>query len=264
MCLIIAVMLCACASVPQAPSDLPAAEEEPVSGMSLRTQHDSGRWITRPDDSALIIIGISGTRSKPEAEIENALDDAARKAAMFYGIRGSIDSVHAVGPGFLDWYFESEVNLEYDAGYEQYKESLTFDPQSDVLRAGGAVFVRFRHSAGIPQGIQYSSSRNADGSPEWIRRPPRIEGFLTGVGYAGKHQRLQDAVMRSFETAAAALLVQQSQEVESEAASSSEAGSYNGSLQHSAGGLAQFLVLEWYIDPKTQGVYTLAIAKSGE
>jgi hypothetical protein len=172
-----------------------------------------------------------------------------------------VDTTHSAGSGFLGGISESSINLEYGGDYEQYKEKLVFDEDMDVLRAGGAVFVRFRYYGASQGDIWYAASRSEDGSPDWIRRPPLIEGYLTAVGYAGKHQRLRDGVLRSFEEAAAGLLTQQSNLVKTRIKETNGSGSVTKSRQQSEGLLRNFYVLEWYIDPKTGGVHSLAIAQ---
>ena len=218
-------------------------------------------WLTPPQPGSLHIIGVSGRQSSREAEIENAREDAARKAAMYHGVTVSHESVQEIGSGFLDYYASSETHVDYDEDLEPYMDRLTFDPRRDLLANERGVFIRFSYPALFPGRIAYSFSRNPDHSPVWIsHQPQEINGFMAGVGYAARQFRTQDTFAISCNSAAASIVSHFSTTLTSTGIS---AESWNASVinQTSEGRLSHFLVLEIWIDPRTQAVWTLAIAQ---
>jgi hypothetical protein len=115
------------------------------------------------------------------------------------------------------------------------------------------VFVRFAYPAVFPGNINYN--------PAWITtRQPEIDGFLAGVGFAPRQQKLKDTITKSYEDALVNLLTNLSAAI----ASSQTSYAYQNTTafrQQSTGTLKDFLILEIWIDPDTQGVRTLVIAR---
>jgi hypothetical protein len=238
------------------------------SGASTAAKEASGTqgsfWITLPAQGSLIIIGASGRQSKREAEIELAREDAARKAAMYHSVLASIENTQNIGPHSLNYYTDYEINLDYDRDLAKYAASLTFNPNRDVLRVDGGVFIRFSYPYSFPAGISYNFAREADGSPKWVRRPPEeIGGFITGVGFSGRQFYLKDTFEKSCDAAVAALVSRLSTAVSVDMASDRNWNSVL-SYQRSIGRLNHFLVLEIWVDPKNQSVWTLAIAQKAQ
>ncbi|GHV91789.1 hypothetical protein AGMMS50268_22920 [Spirochaetia bacterium] len=231
---------------------------------SLPDKNVPRHWVTTPENGALVIIGAIGKQSKKSMDIEVARDEAAKKVAMFYGIQGSVTIVNADSGSVDDYVSISEVDITYAQDYEKYREFLVFDEEKDVIRDEGTIFVRFTYKTLVPQSIKYVSSLDANGSPDWINKPPKIDGYLVGVGYAGKHQLLRDAVAKSFQAAAAAIIKQLDAKGEgSVVVHYSSLGDYRAeTTSHltSKGSLKEFMVIEYYFD--SGGVYTLAIAKA--
>ena len=217
--------------------------------------------ITLPESGNLIILGVSGRQSRSEYEINNARENAARKAAMFYGVSAVVEEVHNIGTGYLDYYVGSSINVAYDQQLETYKERLTYDPEKDITRADdGAIYIRFKYPAAFPGNINYSAAKNPDGSPVWInRRPGRINGFIAGVGRSGRLDTYAETFTRSYEAAAADIVSTISTDMGSNE-SSTQSQSESQLYRKSSGSLKNFLVLETWIDPNTRAVYTLAIA----
>jgi len=196
-----------------------------------------------------------------ESEIAAAREDAARKAAMYNGIYASFQTVHSSGTGLLNYYFESETRLDYDRDYEKYLEKLTFDPDRDVLDIDSGVFIRFSYPAAFPANINYSFPKNPNGSPGWITEPPQdINGFRAGVGFARRQYRMRDTFVKSCDSAVAAI-VSQSSTVMTTSDTVAESRSSSFFYQSSTGRLTHFLVLEIWIDPDNQNVWTLAVAQ---
>ena len=218
--------------------------------------------ISMPERNSLIIIGVSGPQLKPEQEIETAREDAARKASMYHGLNASVTSIQSIGTNALDYYTDSGFQLDYNTQIDQYKERLSFDPEHDVTRGDGVVFVRFSYPAAFPASINYKSTKESDGSPGWIKHPPLdINGFMAQVGFAKRQMRLRDTIARSSEDAIAHLITRSSSSIDTRETSYNEVTSSVIS-QKSSGRLLNFLILETWIDPKDLSVWTLTVAKN--
>jgi hypothetical protein len=234
------------------------------SGQGSYVNADNDYWITLPRQGSLVIIGATGRQLKRESEIDLAREDAARKASMYHGVQVNFESVQDIGANFFDYYAGSEVQLEYDKELEKYKERLVFNEKRDIMTGNGGVFIRFSYPGFFPRNISYRFARNQNGSPEWTTRPPiEIDGFMAGVGYSGKQFYLKDTFEKSCNAAAADLVSKLSTVVTTGGVS---AEGHNSSVirQQSKGRLSHFLILETWIDPKTQTVWTLAIARRAE
>jgi hypothetical protein len=243
-----ALVLCACKSSGAANSGIES------------TQAPDSFLITLPKPDTLIIIGVSGRQSKRETEIETALEDAARKASMYNGVRVSFKTEHNTGPGFFDYYTGSEINLEYDRELEKYKEKLIFSGNTDIMALDRGIIIRFSFTASFPENVSYSFARNPDGRPGWITNPPgRINSLIAGVGYSGRLSRFGDAFEKSCNAAAADIVSRLSTVVEAKE-TSAEYQNTSSIHQYSEGYLESFIVLDIWIDPVTQAVWTLAVA----
>ena len=209
----------------------------------------------------MVIIGASGRQSKREAEIELAREDAARKAAMYQSVWADVENIQDIGPHSLNYFTNYEINLDYDRDLAKYAERLTFNSNRDVLNVDGSVFIRFSYPASYPVGVSYGFAREADGSPEWIRRPPgEIGGFITGVGFSGRQSYVRDTFEKSCDAAVAALVSRVSTAVTVEIISEGDRNAFF-TYQRSTGRLDHFYVLEIWVDPKDKSVWTLAIAR---
>ena len=232
---------------------------------SMKEQAASGHWITAPSENSLIIIGISGLLVKKDDEISTAKEDAARKAAMYHGIRGNIESLHNNGANFFDYIADSKVDLDYDTDYEKYIDKLTFDPKTDVLKTDNLVFVRFKYTTeSVP--VNFTASVSNDGRPNWTysRDLPHFDGFLTAVGFARNQVKFKDTIKKSIESAAARMIEDISTKIVSTDKSATGMGASSMIQTRSEGKLNSFQILEFWIDPKTGYVYTLAIARQGD
>jgi len=221
-------------------------------------------WFTMPQSGRLVIIGISGRQFKLETEIELAKEDAARKASMFYGVNVVAQTVHSVGSGFLDYYEDFYSSIDYDQQLEKYIDRLSFDPEQDVFDGDGYLMVRFTYPANFAGAIAYSpAAGNTNSRPEWINRPPVSTGnYIIGVGFANRQLRFRDTIMKSYESAAVALVSQISTSVTTGSLSDSAAYQNTETVyQYSEGRLRNFVVLETWIDPDSRAAWTLAIAE---
>jgi len=233
-----------------------------TSQSSMQEQYASGYWIARSSNNRLTVIGVSNPMLRRDSEITAAKEDAAQKVAMFYGIYGSVETTSSTGSGFFDYTHDSSVELICDTDYERYTERLTFDPQNDVLITNEAVFVRFQHDAAVTE-IDYTI-RFTDGRPDWIRNPNSLEfdGYVTTVGFARNQRRLKDTIYKSTENAAARMIEDLSTTINTRETTTGQ-GSSSIIQAKSEGRLNNFRVIDFWIEPDTRFVYTLAIAAAG-
>ena len=232
-----------------------------TSSVTINDQSKSGHWVTRSSNNTLVIIGVSNPMVRRDTEITAAKEDAARKAAMYHGVHGTIESFHSAGANFFDYAADIKISLEYDTNLAAYIDRLTFDPERDVLRTDEAVFVRFAYAANVPP-VDFAVPVN-EGRPNWSysRDLPQIDGYLTAVGFARNQVRLKDTINKSSEAAIARMI----EDVSTQIVASDKAGTGTGASgqieTRSEARLNNFQILEFWIDPNTKYVYTLAIAK---
>jgi len=246
-------------------SEPPVVNTEEYTIPSISEQSASGHWITRPSENALIIIGVSNRQVKRDTEIAAAQEDAARKAAMYHGIRGKIESFHSVGANFFDYVSDSKVELEYDTDYAKYIDRLTFDPEHDVVITDKAVFICFKYAAAATP-INFITSMNINGCPNWAydRDLPQFDGYITAVGFARNQARLKDTIKKSVDAAVARMIEDMSIRIMTTDKSVTGGGASGLIQTKSEGKLDNFQIIELWIDPQTGYVYTLAIAKQGK
>jgi len=231
---------------------------------SINKQAASGHWITRPSENTIIIIGISSQHVKKDDDISEAKEDAARKVSMYHGIRGYIESFHNSGVNFFDYISDSKIELDYDTDFEKYIDQLSFDPKVDVINIDKSVFVRFKYSTASIH-VDFTASLNENGRPNWTysRDLPEIDEYMISVGFARNQVRLKDTIKKSTEAAAARLIEDMSAQIMSYDKSATGKGASSMIQTRSQGKLFNFQIIEFWIDPETGYVYTLAIAKQG-
>ena len=252
------LILCSCISIGNSGSG------EAASVSSEEINVDMDYWITPPKSNELVVIGVSGLQTKREAEITNAREDAARKVSMYYGVQADTASVQSIGSNFLAVFADSEITVEYDRQTDQYIDQLNFDPDRDVFIRKNAVFIRFTYPAAFPGNINYTFGKNSNGSPKWTTSPPHeIGGFMAGVGFSRRQERIRDTLIKSSESAVASIISRLSSSVDAgEVSTFTQGASY---VRHqSSGRLTNFTVLEIWIDPATENVWTLAVAQSAQ
>ena len=226
-------------------------------------QEDSPFWLTLPRSDALVIIGVSGRQLKKETEIAVAKEEAARRVSMYNGLYASFEAAQNSGSGFLDYSYASESRVDYDEQLDKYIERLNYDPERDVIDTEDGLFIRFTYPSSFPGRISYKFGNNPDGSPEWTARPPQeMDGYMVGVGFSRRQARWRDTFTKSCEAAIIAMVSQTSSSVEAgDSVYNNQSSTFF--YQKSEGRLSQFLVLEVWIDPNNQSVWTLAVAKKG-
>jgi hypothetical protein len=224
-------------------------------------------WNAVPFDNELIFHGTAGVLSNREASIRLALEDAARKLAVFNTVEGRFYSYTRIGAGALDYRSDIRTSLNYDPDYKNYVEALSFDPERDVLQSGNAIFVRARYRSPVPVSIPYiPPPLGGNEKPVWIDNPPYIDGYVVGMGHAGRRSSPGDTVNLSFEDAVFSIIKNTSTLMTGtmEEYQGSGALDYSASLGGGmlAGGIVKgFYVLDTWTDPRTRAVWTLAVAR---
>jgi len=251
-------------SFPNSAFDSENTESIYPSDLTMKEQYEAGHWITKPSNNVLTVIGVSNPMIRRQDEIAAAKEDAARKVAMYFYIQGRIETANNTSSNLSDYLNDSNIEIIYDTDFEKYKSQLSYNPQDDVLVTREAVFVRFQYAATVT-GINYES-RIVKGRPNWIRNSekPEFEGYLTAVGFSKNQRRLKDTIYKSTEDAAARMIEGLSTTVNTKEISIT--GKSSSSYIHtvSEGKLYGFQAIEFWIDPETSYVYTLAIARTGD
>ncbi|MDR2757851.1 MAG: LPP20 family lipoprotein [Spirochaetaceae bacterium] len=225
----------------------------------------NGFWNTLSVSGELVFHGVAGTRFDREASIRLALEDAARKAAMFTQVKGRIAFYGKTGVTFWDYQADTESTLDIETDYQKYIENFIFDSETDVLQEHNAIFVRVRYPSAVLVDIPYPfQSSHGAAKPGWIDEPPLVPGYVTGIGYAGRRMSYGDTVKGSYENAAFSIIRNISSAVEGSMADVHGAGGSvsNESRMSAEAVLIGFYVLDFWLDPADQTVWTLAIAKS--
>jgi hypothetical protein len=244
-------------------SDAVVKKNEKYAISSIQEQHDAGRWFSGMQDGAFIIIGVSSRLARAADEIEAAKQDAARKAAMYQGIQGSLISTNSSGVAFFDYSANSILELIYDSNYEPYMESLSYNDK-DVIRDASATYIRFKYNiSGLD--VVYLPERSPN-RPTWTnnRNLPQFPGYTTVMGYAGKRTWMRNAIYASYESAAARLIESASSQITTGTSSQDGRSSSTTIDVHSEGSLTNFHVIETWIDAASGAVYTLAVARTSQ
>ncbi|GHT60406.1 hypothetical protein FACS1894109_18020 [Spirochaetia bacterium] len=231
-------------------------------GIPQESPNQNGYWITHPDNGDLIVMGVANRQRKREDEIQLALDDAAHKVAIFFGVKGIKTVLTTNGSGFLDYSMDTGHVFSYDTEYEKYIDALKYDTSRDAFSIDGAFLLRVRYKVQTPLPAPHTFAMK-DGMPEWIKKPPKeINGYSTGTGYGGPHSKFKDTITRAYENAIAAIIGNIATKNVSTIGAGYGGGTASTDMQISEGALAEFFVLEMWQDPNTKGVWVLAAAKS--
>jgi hypothetical protein len=222
-------------------------------------------WDTSPVSNELFFLGAADIFSNREESIHLALEDAARKAVIFNLVEGQFASKTNIGAGFLDYSSETRASIKYNENYKDLVDALIFDPKTDVRLSNNTVFVHTRYIAPYPVQTGYFASSQGKSMPGWIASPPDIAGYIVGVGYAGRRASHKDTVNISYENAIYSILKIVSSTIKGYTENSQGSGTFDNSsatnnVITASGVLKGFYVLDFWVDPATQAVWTLAIA----
>jgi len=235
----------------------------------MNEQWASGHFVVSPMDTDLVVIGVSGRHHSrrdndvSEAEIDAAREDAAKKVAMFLGVKVSVEFFNRAGASVFQHIAEREVSLEPSTDYMNLMEQLTYNPADDVLVFQRGTLVRFRYAASVTP-VASTSSTGFNGRPEWLnsRNLPRIEGHIVAVGFSQNQVQFKDTVMKSMESTVAGLIANTTTVIDTLIEDVQGQSSVSYIRSKSEGNITGFRVLEFWIDPANMSVYTLGIARS--
>jgi hypothetical protein len=247
------IILAGCASVPSAqvkPSNEPFLSSLPAQG-------------------ELVFIGAIGKHSNPKETVQLALEDAARRvAAFYYQVSGGYSSETTIGSGAFD--YTHEIKTELSAGEEsagQYVGQLKFNSDTDALEIEGTFIIRTTYTASLPAPVSYHPVYSGeDKRPDWVdAQPIKIGDYIIGVGTAGRHSSLSDAISASYKNAIFSIIRNITVDSGGSALLYQGTGfldykTENQSSISASGKLNNFYVLDTWINPKDKNVWTLAIA----
>jgi len=260
--LVLCLLCTACTGAP-APSDTTptAAAAAPVQAPSF--------FPSAPAGNGLVFIGAAGKRSNPKETLQFALEDAARRVAIFHEVVGEYAVKNNIGSGAFDYTYNTYTSLYYNReGAKQYVGALQFNADTDTIEIENTFFVRTVYPSTLPVPVKYHPVyRGPDKKPDWVDNPPaRIEGYEVGVGFSSRHSSLADAYVNSGNNAIFAII----RNVNTVSRSSNTLYNTGGlfgyktasdNITYSYGILTGFYVLDTWIDPHAKTVWTLAVAK---
>jgi hypothetical protein len=253
---------------PRAVSEIPVSESPAETFNGNQIFAVPGFWDTAPSPEFLFFIGAATIRSNREESVSLALEDAARKVAMYHFLEGRYESHVDVGSGFLEYQAGTVSSLDYDRDYLKYTGDLVYDPERDILQWENSLFVRARYPLNNGEVLPPARVLAAAGDrPGWINTPPEdISGYVYGVGLAGRRAYHRDTVNGSCEAAVFAIIRNISGRAAGGAADVQKSGALgysgaSGASVSSALSLKGFYVLDTWIDPVSKAVWTLALAR---
>jgi len=233
-----------------------------VSVPPVEKQWARGHFVAASRNGTLVVFGVASrdANMNRENEIASARNDAARKVAMFHRMNGKSEHLSVEHPSGVE--VSSSGSLDTTVDHEQFIELLQFNQSRDVVLHEKGTLVRFTYNARlVPVGTVFG--KDSRGRPNWTysRNLPAIPGHTVAVGFAQTRGFLRDTVMRSAEDAAMRIIASNNNMGELEEYMTSEYGSFSKTSIVSEGKLDSFRILEFWIDPEYEHVYTLAIAR---
>ncbi|GHT82770.1 hypothetical protein FACS1894137_02300 [Spirochaetia bacterium] len=221
----------------------------------------SSYWLSYPDNGDLVIWGVANRQGKRDDEIKLALDDAARKVALFYGVKGKITTTTTNGSGLWAYSMDIATEFGYDTEYKKYIEALKYEENQDVLSIDGALLLRVHYTLQNPLNVPFNSDVQGE-KPEWIRkRPDIINGYMAGVGFARPQGRFKETVSKAYEDAIISIIKRISVKTSTRIITLGDGSTLVVEEEISEGELQDFFVLEMWHDRATNGVHVLAVAK---
>ncbi|MDR2759961.1 MAG: LPP20 family lipoprotein [Spirochaetaceae bacterium] len=235
------------------------SQSQKTTDPSFEEMYDSNYWVTKPQGGAITVLGIAGRRSNREEAITEALADAARKAALYHGVRGESAAVLNQGSGNLDYFSDFDYRLYLLNDVENYISDLVFDRNKDIVEKDGSVLVRVQYF-GVSD-IPVYETILGNGTPAWVSDyTASVPGFLIAVGYSKNRGSLQKTYQASYENAIVSLLPRLSSRVSNEVIDT-EGGKITRNISISSGVLENVMILETWFDRKINALWTLVAAK---
>ncbi|MDR2783587.1 MAG: hypothetical protein LBB48_07110 [Treponema sp.] len=252
----------------------PSAQRQPAQEYSLGSapkkypnSHEKAFWNTSTSEGDLIIVGVGGIQMYDAGSVQKALEDAARKVALFTGLRGAAVYYENIGASFWHYSVANATKFDYNEDYLGYIEELRYDPDRDVIINERGAFVRVRYKLPDPFHAVHPSSGDETKKPDWVVNPPlSIAGFIAGVGYARPQMYPSATYVASYEAAIANLVSKGSNSITATNMQVEGEGYNYEDIREStviaSAVINGFYILQVWVDPADGGVYTLAIAQS--
>jgi hypothetical protein len=224
-----------------------------------------------PAGNGLVFIGVVGRRSDPKETIQFALEDAARRVAVFQEVFGEYAVENNTGSGLLDYVNNTYTSLRYDEeGSRQYVDALQFNAETDTIELENSLIIRTTYPGALPTSVKYRPTYGgADNRPNWVDNPPlEIEGYEVAVSHSARFSSLADTYANSYRNAIFTIIRNVNTVSRTNDVMYQNTGSLFGyrsssdNVMYSYGTLTGFYVLDTWLDPKTKWVWTLAIAKT--
>jgi len=240
---------------------------------NLPVTFDGSFFSSFPSDGGLVFIGAAGRRSDHKETVRLALEDAARRVAVFHHISGEYIVENTAGSGAFDYSAKTRARLFTDNEQsKRYVEELQYNAGTDSIEIENSFFIRAVYNSPLPKEVSFRPKYGgADRKPDWVDNPPNeIEGYETGVGFSGRYSSIADAFTNSWHNAVFAIIRKINTSSQSYDMLYNNTGSLfgyktsNDNALYSYGALDFFYALDAWIDPKTKSVWTLAIAKKSE
>jgi hypothetical protein len=253
---LLVLLYAACAETP-APSPVSTALIEPSFSLSA------------PAGNGLVFIGVAGKRSDPKETIQFALEDAARRVAIFQNVFGEFAFENNIGSGLLDYTHNTYTTLFYDEeGSKRHIEVLQFNADTDTIELENSLIIRVTYPGALPVPVSYRPTYSgADQRPGWVDNPPlEIAGYEAAVSYSTRYSSLADTYTNSYRNAIFTIIRNINTISRSNDVTYQNTGSLFGyrsssdNVMYSYGTLTGFYILDTWLDPKTKWVWTLAIA----
>lgn len=252
---------CASAGKPAPLPAGPAADHSPggAAPASLEELYDSGYWVTGQSDAGITVMGIAGRRANKNEAIAEALADAARKVALYYGVQGRSAAVLNQGAGNLDYFSDFDYELSLLSKEENYINDLVFDKDKDIIEKNGVVVVRVTY-AGV-SGVPSYKSVMINGRPDWVENyGTEIPGFWAAVGASKNKGSPQKTFQASYENAIVSLLPRLSSRMLNDTVDVG-GGRLSQNYSINSGVLESVIILETWTDKQTGTIWTLLAAK---
>ena len=257
------ILLMACASDPNA------------SGNSSSVSIDPSFLQSIPTGNGLVFMVVAGKRSSRKETLKYALEDAARRVSIFNGVTAEYIYANSNDSTLLGNNQWIHAALEYDKeGVEKYIEILKFDPdkRSDIMEIENAVIIRTIYPVSLSNPVFYLPVYyGKEKKPNWVDTPPSsIGGYTVGIGYSDKHSSTAETWKKSFDEAIFSIVRSVDASFRSEESNIINTSSMFGYSRttedfiYSLRTLAEFYVLDAWMDPQTKAVWTLAIARKAQ
>jgi hypothetical protein len=229
----------------------------------------SSFFSSMPSGNELVFIGAVGRRSNRADTLKLAIEDAAKRVAIFHGVYGEYAVEINVGSGAFD-YTNNVYSAMYfnEGGSSQYIDSLKYNVSIDTIEIDNVFFIRTTYTSALPYPVNYRPTYNREGKPDWIENPPhQINGYEVGVGFAGRHSSMADTYTVSRNNAIYAIIRNINSVLQSRDTLYLNSGNLfgyktsNDNVISSYGTLNGFYVLDTWIDQTTKTIWTLAVAR---